>query len=173
MALRGRTMDVLQPSHIESENRFALLATKFSLNPPIRNHPHTGHRKDEQTGNNWQSEQGQRNGEHIGCKRNFALAVVADGLGDQGLLAMRVDDLKHQNGVGHSAHAQVECVHRHGHCGEVVFSHPGGGEWHERQPEKQVQISHKDAAVHMLSSVQQVVVIGPIDAHIREAQHVA
>src|SRR5215472_4872253 len=55
----------------------------------------------------------------------------------------------------------------------MVLPHPPCGERKQREPEQQVEISPEDWTCHRGAGLQQVMVVVPVNAHVKETQDVA
>src|SRR5438270_7738678 len=55
----------------------------------------------------------------------------------------------------------------------MVLAHPPGDKRKERQPEQEMQVRPKDCAIHAAGCFEQMMVIVPIDAQVKETHHVA
>src|SRR2546423_8200190 len=54
----------------------------------------------------------------------------------------------------------------------MVLAHPPGDEGKERQPKQQMQIRPKNSAIYATRGLDQMMVIVPVDAQVKETQHV-
>ena len=84
--------------------------------------------------------------------RELAFPVVADGGGEEGVGALLFDDGRLQNVVGDGGHEEDEAVDGGGYRSEMVLADPRGGEREKREPEKQMQVCPKNAAVDVFGA---------------------
>jgi len=86
--------------------------------------------------------------------------------------ALGRDDELLEDPIGDARHQQDESVQGRRGAGEMVLTHPGGGERNQGQPEEQVEVGPEDRARHLAGGVQHVMVVVPVYSDVHVAQHV-
>jgi len=83
------------------------------------------------------------------------------------------DERLSQDEVRDARKEQHQTVERDRPWRFVILAYPSGRERRERQPEQQMQIGPQDRSGNALGSVQEMMMIVPVDADVNEAQDVA
>jgi hypothetical protein len=55
----------------------------------------------------------------------------------------------------------------------MVFAHPRGHKWDQREPKQQMKIRPQDSSVYVVDRMQQVMMIGPVDSYVCETEQLA
>ena len=106
-------------------------------------------------------------------KRDFGFPIFANSRREKRVATFFGDDDALENIVGDCRQQQHKAVNGSRDCCELIFTHPCRSEWQERQPEKEMKIGPENPAADLLSRLEQVMVIVPIDADVNETQDVA
>ncbi len=67
----------------------------------------------------------------------------------------------------------VNGIEGNGKFGKMVFAHPAGGEGNERKGEQQAHIGPDNFWSNMAHSMQEMMMVAPVNSHHQKAQHIA
>jgi hypothetical protein len=130
--------------------------------------------------------QPQERGEHIQCAgdpgahkrerdcsevergREFAFPIFANSQREKRFAALFGDDGALENIVGNHRHQQYEALNRGPDRSNVIFTHPCRSEWEERQSEQEMKVGPENPAADLLSRLEQVMIVVPIDTEVNE-----
>src|SRR5205807_5998588 len=104
----------------------------------------------------------------VESERDFGFPIFANCQREKRLAALVGDDGALENIVGNSRHQQYEAVNRGRDRSHVTFTDPRRSEWEERQPEQEMKVGPENPAADLLSHLEQMMMIVPIDADVNK-----
>src|SRR3954471_5258197 len=116
---------------------------------------------------------GERRREHIQAEAQKTFARLCPlrrqlgRIGGAGAMEMSSDG-GGENDERQTAQEEFACIHHHRKGIEILTQYVTGGEWEQRQAEKQKEIRVQDRSIDLLQPVHQMVVIDPVDPRVSE-----
>lgn len=157
---------------VAKQRRLGVLARDAGFDAAVGNEPDDGDDYEAECGDP-RADEGQRNRRNVNGDGEFAFAVAANGLSQSGGLAMQSEEGPDEDVVGDGSEEEDDSVEGDGPRGEMIVPHPCGGEGNKRKPEEEMKIGPEGGSVDVLNSVEQVMMIAPVNANEYEAEDVA
>src|SRR6266446_4446788 len=99
---------------------------------------------------------------------DFGFPIFANSQREERFAALFGDNGALENIVGNRRHQQYEAVNSSRDRSKVIFTHPRCSEWEERQPEQEMKVGPENPTADLLSHLEQVMMIVPIDADVNK-----
>src|SRR4029453_3740976 len=99
---------------------------------------------------------------------DFGFPIFANSQREKRFATLFGDNGALENIGGNRRHQQNEAVNSGRDRRNVTFTDPPRSEWEERQPEQEMKVGPENPAADLLSHLEQVMMIVPIDTEVNE-----